>query len=81
MYSGNYDETLSKFGAYSFAESEGFKILAKFIEQNKDIIRNDPEKTREIKIKLLDPYGRDMPIEVLEGIVGDGFKFTAGDRQ
>ena len=81
MYTGNYDETLSKFGAQSFTESEGFKLLAKFIAENKDVFRNDPEKTREIKIKLLDPYGRDLPIEVLEDIVGEGFKFTAGDRQ
>lgn len=81
MSTGNYDETLSKFGAYSFAESEGFKILAQFIAQNKDIIRNDPEKAKEVKIRLLDPYGRDLPIEVLEEIVGDGFKFTAGERQ
>ena len=81
MSTGNYDETLSKFGAYSFAESEGFKILAQFIAQNKDIIRSDPEKAKEVKIRLLDPYGRDLPIEVLEEIVGDGFKFTAGERQ
>lgn len=81
MSTGNYDETLSKFGAYSFAESEGFKILAQFIAQNKDVIRNDPEKAKEIKIRLLDPYGRELPIEVLEEIVGDGFKFTAGERQ
>ena len=81
MATGNYDETLSKFGAFSFAESEGFKILAQFIAQNKDVIRNDPEKAKEVKIRLLDPYGRDLPIEVLEEIVGDGFKFTAGERQ
>lgn len=81
MYTGNYDETLSKFGAYSFAESEGFKILARFIAENKDIIRNDPEKAREIKIRLLDPYGRDLPIKVLEEAVGDGFKFTSENRQ
>lgn len=81
MYTGNYDETLSKFGAQSFTESEGFKILAAFIAENKDVFRNDPEKIREIKIKLLDPYGRDLPIEVLEDIVGEGFKFTSGDRQ
>lgn len=76
MASGNYD-ILETYASGSYLQSPGFEAVAAFLAENKDTIRNDPEKARIVKIQLLDPLGKELPIKVAEDIIGGDFKFES----
>lgn len=65
---GNYDETLAAYESESMLNSEAFKIIAEFLTTYKDSYKNNPDRIREIKVRLLDPLGKDIPIAVMDTI-------------
>ena len=68
MLSGNYDATLSAFESQSMVNSDYFKIVATYLAEHQSEYRGDTERIREIKIRLLDPLGKDLPIEVMDAL-------------
>ena len=76
MATGNYD-ILESYAAGSYLQSPGFEAVAAFLAANKEAIRDDPQKARIVKLQLLDPFGKEIPIKVAEEIIGGDFKFES----
>lgn len=66
--SGNYDETLAAYETQAMLNSEAFKIVAEYLTNNAETYKNNPDRIREIKVRLLDPLGKDIPIAVMDTI-------------